>query len=228
MDFSRLEFIIGVQFNDKELLRQLCIHRSYINENKNEEKHNERLEFLGDAVLELVTTEHLFLSFEKNEGVLTNLRSAMVKKETLASVGRDINLGDFILLSKGERSSGGNDKDYILANTVEALIGGMYLDQGYETVKKFIKRFIIVKLENIMENKSYKDSKSVFQEKAQEKLNITPEYKEIFSEGPDHNKVFTMGVYIGDEFVAQGKGPSKQIAEQDAAKVALEYKGWEK
>jgi ribonuclease-3 len=184
------------------------------------------LEFLGDAVLELITTEYLYLHFQKNEGELTNLRSAMVKRETLAEVARDLQLGDMLFLSKGERKSGGQEKDYILANTVEAVIGSMYLDQGYDVVRKFVYHFLIVKLELILKNKSYIDHKTLFQEKSQELLSITPHYKLLFEEGPDHDKIFTMGVYLGDEFIAQGKGSSKQSAEQEAALAAVAFKKW--
>ncbi len=226
MNFDEIEQVIGVRFTDQALLRQAFIHRSYLNENRSEKEHNERLEFLGDAVLELVTTEYLYKTFPNPEGELTNLRSSIVKRETLAETARDIGLGVWLLLSRGEKASGGHEKDYILANTVEALIGAIYLDKGYDACQKFVSKFIISKLDAIIEKGKHIDSKSLFQEKAQELMNTTPEYKLIYDEGPDHNKIFTMGVYIGDEFVAQGKGPSKQMAEQQAAYEGLLFKGW--
>ncbi len=227
MDFLKLEKIIGVKFKNQDLLRQAFIHRSYLNENRQEKEHNERMEFLGDAVLELVTTEYLYKNFPNPEGELTSLRSSIVKRETLAETAKDLKLGDWLFLSRGEKASGGHEKDYILANTVEALIGAMYLENGYATCQKFIEKFIVAKLAAIMETGKHIDSKSLFQEKAQEIMNTPPEYKLIYDEGPDHNKTFTMGVYLGAEFVAQGKGASKQAAEQEAAKEALKFKDWQ-
>lgn len=226
MDFVGIEKTIGVKFKNKDLLRQAFIHRSYLNENRSEKEHNERLEFLGDAVLELVTTEYLYKNFPNPEGELTNLRSSIVKRETLAETARDLKLGEYLLLSRGEKASGGHEKDYILANTVEALIGAIYLDKGYEACETFIQKYIIAKLTAIMETGKHIDAKSLFQEKAQEIMSVTPEYKLIFDEGPDHNKTFTMGVYLGSEFVAQGKGSSKQAAEQQAAQEGLAFKKW--
>lgn len=226
MNLEKFQQYIEVTFQDQSLLTMAFVHRSALNEDSSLKEHNERLEFLGDAVLELVTTEYLYLHFQKNEGELTNLRSAMVKRETLAEVARDLHLGDMLFLSKGERKSGGQEKDYILANTVEAVIGAMYLDQGYDVVRKFVYNFLIVKLKAILENKSYIDHKTLFQEKSQELLSITPHYKLLFEEGPDHDKIFTMGVYLGEEFIAQGKGSSKQSAEQEAASAAVAFKQW--
>jgi ribonuclease-3 len=226
MTLEKFQQYIEVTFQDQSLLTMAFVHRSALNEDASLKEHNERLEFLGDAVLELITTEYLYLHFQKNEGELTNLRSAMVKRETLAEVARDLHLGDMLFLSKGERKSGGQEKDYILANTVEAVIGAMYLDQGYAVVRKFVYNFLIVKLKAILENKSYIDHKTLFQEKSQELLSVTPHYKLLFEEGPDHDKVFTMGVYLGEEFIAQGKGSSKQSAEQEAASAAVAFKKW--
>jgi len=212
---------------DQELFERVFIHRSYVNEHRKENiKSNERLEFLGDAVLELVTTEYLFKNFDKDEGELTNWRSALVKGPTLADVARDLSLGQYLKLSRGEEKSGGREKDYLLANTVEALIGFIYLQGGYAKSQLFIHKFILVKLQEILEKKLHIDSKSFFQETAQEKLGVTPTYDVMKEHGPDHQKTFTMGVYLGDEMVAEGSGSSKQAAEQNAARMGLIAKGW--
>lgn len=219
---------IGVKFKNQDLLALAFIHRSYINENKSEQiQHNERLEFLGDAVLELVTTEFLYERFpEKPEGELTNHRSALVKGVHLAKVARKIGVGEFLQMSKGEEASGGRKKDYLLANAVEAIIGAIYLDKGYKESKKFIEKYILVSIDEILEKKLHVDAKSNFQEISQEKRGITPTYEVISEEGPDHNKKFTMGAYIGEEKIAEGKGSSKQTAEQDAARNALVKLNW--
>ncbi len=221
--FEALQEKIGINFSDQELLRQVFIHRSYINETQNKElEHNERLEFLGDAVLELVVTDYLYKTFKEPEGVLTNWRSSIVKGEILAKVSKELGFGDLLFLSRGEDKSGGRSRDYILANTFEALIGAAYLDQGYETASKFIHTNLIVLLPEIIEKKLYIDPKSHLQEKVQEKMGVTPDYKVISDEGPDHDKTFTVGVYAHNKLIAQGKGSSKQRAEQVAATNALE------
>lgn len=218
---------IGLTENNQELLDQVFIHRSYVNEHKSENlSSNERLEFLGDAVLELITTEYLYRNFDKSEGELTNWRSALVKGPTLAEVAQELELGKYLKLSRGEEKSGGREKDYLLANTVEALIGYIYLQGGYAKAQLFIHRFILVRLQNILEKNLHIDSKSYFQETAQEVLGVTPTYDVLGEEGPDHKKTFTMGVYLEGDLVATGKGSSKQIAEQDAARNALLKKGW--
>lgn len=227
MTYSDLIAQIGLGENNNELLDQVFIHRSYVNEHKNENLNsNERLEFLGDAVLELITTEYLYRNFDKSEGELTNWRSALVKGPTLAEVAQELELGKYLKLSRGEEKSGGREKDYLLANTVEALIGYIYLQGGYAKAQLFIHRFILVRLQNILEKNLHIDSKSYFQETAQEVLGITPTYDVLGEEGPDHKKTFTMGVYLEGELIATGKGTSKQIAEQDAARNALVKKGW--
>jgi len=227
MTYSDLIAQIGLGENNNELLDQVFIHRSYVNEHKNENLNsNERLEFLGDAVLELITTEYLYRNFDKSEGELTNWRSALVKGPTLAEVAQELELGKYLKLSRGEEKSGGREKDYLLANTVEALIGYIYLQGGYAKAQLFIHRFILVRLQNILEKNLHIDSKSYFQETAQEVLGITPTYDVLGEEGPDHTKAFTMGVYLEGELIATGKGTSKQIAEQDAARNALVKKGW--
>lgn len=228
MSYSSLLKKIGLKAAaDDALLQQVFIHRSYVNEHKEEDlESNERLEFLGDAVLELVTTEYLYRNFSQPEGELTNWRSALVKGPTLAEIAQELNLGSFLMLSKGEEKSGGREKDYLLANTVEALIGYIYLKGGYTKAQLFIHKFILVRLQTILEGNLHIDSKSYFQETAQEVLSITPTYKVLGEEGPDHKKMFTMGVYLDDKLIAKGKGNSKQIAEQDAARNALIAKGW--
>lgn len=227
MDLSILIEKIGLKENDLPLLNQVFVHRSYVNEHKSEKLNsNERLEFLGDAVLELVTTEYLYRNFDKSEGELTNWRSALVKGPTLAQIAQDLELGKYLKLSKGEEKSGGREKDYLLANTVEALIGYIYLQGGYAKAQLFIHKFILVRLQNILERNLHIDSKSFFQETAQEVLGITPTYDVQKEEGPDHKKTFTMGVFLNGELIATGSGSSKQIAEQDAARNALEKKGW--
>lgn len=225
-DFSALETKIGVKFKDKNLLDQAFVHRSYLNENTG--KHsNERLEFLGDAVLELVTTEHLFKHFpEQNEGVLTSYRAAIVRGANLALIAEDLKLGQYLYLSRGEDASGGRSKHYILANTVESLVGAIYLDQGFNASKKFIHKWIISTLANIIEEGLYLDAKTHFQEKAQEKEGLTPYYKVLKEEGPDHDKTFTVGAFIGETKVGEGHGANKQDAEQEAARKAIKSKGW--
>jgi len=225
--YSKLEKQIDVQFDDQDLLRNAFIHRSYLNEHKsNKLEHNERLEFLGDAVLELIVTEFLYLNYPNPEGDLTNWRSALVKGEMLAKIARQLKLGEYLFLSKGEDSSGGRDKDYLLANTFEALLGVIYLQKGYEISKVFVSKFLLFHLEDILETGSHIDAKSRFQEIAQEKVGTTPAYKLVHDEGPDHNKIFTMGAFIGERMVGKGDGGSKQSAEQRAAEDALERLKW--
>jgi len=228
MDFSKLENRSNIKFKDSSLLETSFIHRSYLNENKGIKEHNERLEFLGDAVLELIVTEFLFNNYDEPEGDLTNWRSALVKRETLAIVARELSLGGYLKLSKGEESSGGREKDYILANTVEALLGAIYLDQGYDVSKKFVETFIICKLDLILKEGLHIDAKSNFQEESQAVMGITPEYRIINEEGPDHAKIFTVGVYLAGELLGKGEGPNKQTAEQHAAIEGLKKKGWGK
>lgn len=204
------------------------VHRSYLNEHKTSQlESNERLEFLGDAVLELVSTEYLYQKYpDRPEGDLTNWRSALVKGEMLAKVARELELGEYLFLSKGEEKSGGREKDYLLANTFEALIGVIYLELGYEKAKDFITRFLLVHLDYILAAGAHIDSKSRLQELAQEKVGITPAYKLEHEEGPDHDKLFTMGAYLGDRMVGKGAGNSKQAAEQRAAQDALGRLKW--
>jgi ribonuclease-3 len=229
MDFEKFEEQAGVSFKDKALLRQAFTHRSYINENRGTGAlHNERLEFLGDAVLELVITDYLYNKFkEMNEGELTSLRSALVNADTCAAVATRLGSNDFLLLSKGESKDTGRARQYILANTLEAIIGAIYIDQGYEVAKDFILKHITPLTEEIIEKGTWIDSKSLFQEKAQEHESITPMYKTIRETGPDHDKHFTIGVYLGTKQYGEGEGKSKQDAEQEAARNALKKTGWE-
>jgi len=216
-----------LQFNDPELLKTVFTHRSYLNEASEEvREHNERLEFLGDAVLELVVTEHLYKTYNNPEGELTNWRSSIVKGEVLAEVASKFHLGDLLYLSKGEDKSGGRTRSLILANTFEALIGAIYLDLGYEKAAEFIDKHLIQLLPEIIEKKLYIDPKSRLQELCQEDLGHTPEYRVMSEEGPDHQKQFVVGVYAAHKLIAQGSGTSKQRAEQAAATEALQ--NWSK
>jgi len=225
--YKKLEEKINIQFPDHDTLRGAFIHRSYLNEHKGSKfESNERLEFLGDAVLELVVTEYLYLHYPNPEGELTNWRSALVKGEMLAKVARELGLGEYLFLSHGEEKSGGREKDYLLANTFEALVGVIYLELGYQESQKFIMKFLLVHLEDILDSGSHIDAKSKLQELAQEKVGITPSYELKGEEGPDHDKTFTMGAFIGDRMVGKGKGSSKQVAEQSAAEDALKRLKW--
>ncbi|MFA6553952.1 MAG: ribonuclease III [Candidatus Paceibacterota bacterium] len=230
INFEKLAKHINVEFADINLLKTACTHRSYLNENRSEGmEHNERLEFLGDAVLELVVTSFLYRKYpSKAEGALTSFRSAIVNTVSLTKVAEHIGLNDYILLSKGETKDTGRARSIILANTVEAVIGAVYLDQGYNSSANFISEQIlnVIDIEDIVANKSWIDAKSRFQEKAQEKVGVTPAYKTLKEVGPDHDKKFTLGVFLGDVQVASGSGPSKQEAEQKAAEKALAIKGW--
>lgn len=227
-DFSKFEQTIGIIFKDKNLLKQAFTHRSYLNEHRDKELvHNERLEFLGDAVLELIVTEYLYGKYpDSTEGDLTSYRAALVNAVTLSDAAAKINMNDYLLLSKGELKDVGKARQIILANTIEALIGAIFLDQGYETAKYFISDNIFMLVEKIVEDKSWLDAKSEFQEKAQDNEGITPSYKTLKEEGPDHDKKFTVGVYLEKKKIAEGEGKSKQEAEQVAAKAALLAKEW--
>jgi len=227
-DWSKLEEILGVKFKKKDLLRQALVHRSYLNENPNFElPQNERLEFLGDAVLELVVTEYLYENYPNPEGELTNWRASLVNANMLAEVAKDIELEEFLYLSRGEaKDKNSKARQYILANAFEAVTGAIYLDQGMPAVVPFIKTRLLSRLDYIIEHQLYLDPKSRFQEIAQDKFTITPNYKVLEETGPDHAKWFKVGVYINDEFVANGEGSSKQEAQVDAAEKALQAKGW--
>lgn len=222
-NLKKFENLIGIDFKNKSLLEQAFIHRSYLNEHPNFRLgHNERLEFLGDAVLELIVSKYLYSEFSKKpEGELTSLRSSIVRGAMLAKVAKEINVGDFLFCSKGEEKSGGKARELILANTFEALVGAIYLDQGYNKANEFVSKFLLIHLSEIIEKQLYRDPKSTLQEWSQESKGITPRYSVLEESGPDHDKIFLVGVYIGDELVSKGKGSSKQKAQEDAASNAL-------
>ncbi len=225
MDLTSLESKIKVQFNDRNLLQSALTHRSYLNENRKWPlPHNERLEFLGDAVLELITTEYLYRNFPNPEGELTNLRSALVNYKMLSEIAQSLDLDEYILLSKGEAKDTGRARQVILANAFEALIGAIYLDSGFDTVRTFINDYVITQLTAILSAGKVLDPKSKFQELTQEKLGVTPHYKVLSEWGPDHSKSFEVGVFVGDRQVAKGVGSSKQEAEISAAENGLKVK----
>lgn len=224
---EELELIIGVVFKDKDLLTQAVTHRSYLNENPSYKlDHNERLEFLGDAVLELVVTEYLYKNYSNPEGELTAWRASLVNSKMLANIGIKLCVNDFLLLSRGEAKDTGRARQYIITNAVEAIIGAIYLDQGLKASSGFIHKFVLPELDNIIEKKLHKDSKSLFQEIAQEKRSVTPTYKVLKEWGPDHARNFRIGVFLGEDLVGEGDGISKQEAQQNAAQDALEKLGW--
>ncbi len=227
-DISGLEEKIGVNFKNKDLITQAVVHRSYLNEHPDFPlAHNERLEFLGDAVLELVVTEFLYKNYGNPEGELTNWRASLVNGRNLADIGLEIGIEDYLYLSKGEaKDSSSKARNYILANAMEAIIGSIYIDLGWEASSDFIHRFVLPKLPHILEYGLYLDPKSRFQESSQDKFGVTPNYKVLEETGPDHAKNFKMGVYLGSELVAVGEGTSKQEAQVAAAEAGLAAKGW--
>ncbi len=227
-DFSALETKLSISFINKQLLMQAFLHRSYLNENSGVGMgHNERLEFLGDAVLELVVTDYLFKHYpEKPEGELTAYRASLVNTNTISDAAKKLGFEDYLLLSKGESKDTGKARAYILANTFEAFTGALYLDQGYAVAEKFLLDHLIPELGEIVTKGLWRDAKSYVQEKSQEVEGITPSYKVLHDSGPDHDKTFTVGIYFRDEKVAEGKGSSKQEAETAAARKALEVRGW--
>ncbi len=227
-DFALFEQKLGIAFTNKDLLTQAFVHRSYLNENPDFGlDQNERLEFLGDAVLELVVTEHLYKEYPKQaEGELTNWRAALVNAKMLTLVAEQLGFNEFLLLSRGETKEVGKARQYILANTFEAFIGALYLDAGYKAADAFIQNNLLNRLPEIIKNKLYKDAKSQFQEESQEKVGVTPLYKVMKEWGPDHKKKFTVGVFLKEEMISEGEGYSKQEAEEEAAKQALIIKNW--
>lgn len=221
-DLNQLQKEINIQFKDRNLLQSSLTHRSYLNENRSWPlPHNERLEFLGDAVLELITTEYLYRNFPNPEGELTNLRSALVNYKMLAEIAASIHLDKYIMLSKGEAKDLGRARQVILANAIEALIGAIYLDQGFQVSVEFVHKFVIGQLAAIVSGGKVLDPKSKFQELTQEKLGVTPHYKVLAEWGPDHNKQFEVGVFVQERQVAKGQGSSKQEAEISAAENGL-------
>jgi len=227
-DLASLEKKLGITFANKNLLTQALVHRSFLNENRSFPiGHNERLEFLGDAVLELVVTEYLYNQYDNPEGELTNWRASLVNSQMLAKLTTELNIEDLLYLSRGEQKDAHSKaRQKILANVFESIVGAIYMEHGYDAAKRFISDHLLVKLDHILENKLYLDPKTYFQELAQDKLGITPTYKLIKEEGPDHDKNFTVAVYLGGEQVATGIGTSKQEAQVKAAQMALKVKGW--
>lgn len=226
--FKKLESKLKINFKNKDLLVQAFIHRSFLNENPSFPiYHNERLEFLGDAILEQIVTEYLYLKYpDKTEGELTSLRAALVNSKILSEIAKEIGFNDYLLLSQGEIKEEGKARQYILANTFESFTGSLYLDQGLEACKKFVMNYVVKELPVIIKKKLFKDAKSKFQEEAQEKAGITPVYRVVEEWGPDHEKTFAIGVFLGKELVAKGEGSSKQEAEEKAAEKALKVKKW--
>lgn len=226
-DFATYAKTLGLSFNTLDLFIEALTHRSYLNENRTAGNHNERLEFLGDAVLELATTHFLFTRFpHKPEGDLTAFRAALVNTYSLADTAKELGVNDMLLLSKGEKKDTGRARDIILANAFEAILGAIYLDQGYDAAEAFVAKNLYPKIDTIISNRTWQDAKSRLQEIAQEKRSVTPNYKTLAEEGPDHDKHFTVGVYLGNEKLAQGTGKAKQEAEQSAAQAALDKTGW--
>lgn len=222
-NIHQLESALNLKFNNTRLLEEALIHRSYLNENTNNTISNERLEFLGDAVLELLVSKYLYLHFpEFSEGKLTNLRSAVVNTKSLAEIAQSINLGDYLRLSKGEETSGGRSNKSLLADVFEAVLGAMFLDQGLSPVEVFLEKHLLPLIDEIVKSGEYNDYKSILQERIQEKHRVTPLYKVIKEEGPDHDKTFFCAVYIEKERLGEGSGKSKQEAEQEAARSGLE------
>lgn len=228
-DFFKLEEALGGKFKNQDLLKQAVVHRSYLNEHPDFAlRHNERLEFLGDAVLEIIVTEILFHDFmETPEGDLTNWRASLVNYKMLSAIAAELGLEKYLYLSRGEaKDKNSKARQIILANAMEAVIGAIYLDQGIKSAKKFVKTFILSKLDNILTNQLYLDPKSKFQEKAQEIYGVTPHYKVLNESGPDHAKDFEVGLYLNNELISQGKGASKQEAQVAAAGQGLKNKNW--
>ncbi len=224
-NYNELENIIGYDFKNKDFLTEALTHRSYLNENtKWHLPHNERLEYLGDAVLELVVTEALFKNYpDAAEGKMTVLRAALVNYQILAKIGGEIRLEEFILMSKGERGGSPKAKEVILANAMEALVGALYLDGGIDSAQKFIDKFILSHLKEVLETGSYRDAKSELQELIQDKIKVTPSYRVLEEVGPAHERQFKIGVYFSNDLIAEGKGASKQEGEVEAAKEALKH-----
>jgi len=223
-----LEDQLGLHFQSQELINQALVHRSYLNENRKfAVGNNERLEFLGDAVLELVVTEYLYKHYTNPEGDLTNWRASLVNSHMLAKLARELNIEDFLYLSKGEsKDKNTKARDQILANCFEAITGAIYLEFGYQAAAKFIMERLLVKLDHILKNKLFLDPKTRFQESAQDKIGVTPHYKLIKEYGPDHDKHFVVGLYLNEEKISEGQGSSKQEAQIDAAAEGLKEKKW--
>lgn len=228
IDLEQLKKNLGIEIKNPDLFQEALTHRSYLNEHKGYKyPHNERLEFLGDAVLELAVTRYLFDHFENPEGELTSFRAALVNGDMLGKIGRELGLQDFLLMSRGEAKDTGRARGYLIANAMESVIGAIYLDQGYDAAKDFIEKHIMMRLNEVLTQGLHTDPKSHFQELAQEKTGITPNYRVLKEWGPDHDRHFTAGVFLEEELVAEGEGASKQDAQREAAKQGLIKKGWE-
>ncbi len=227
-DFIPLQQHLGISFKNADLLTQAFVHRSYLNENPSFPiGHNERLEFLGDAVLELAVTEHLYQTYTNPEGELTNWRSSLVNAKILGAIAGDLGFGDYLLLSRGEaKDVNSKARQTILANTYESFVGALYLDQGFTAAQAFIDATVLPHLTKILKERLYRDPKSVLQEESQDRLGVTPSYRVLAEAGPDHAKNFRVGVYFGNEEIAVGEGTSKQEAQLAAAEAALKQKGW--
>jgi ribonuclease III len=226
-DAKKFSETLGVEVRNPDLFQESITHRSFLNEHRGYRlEHNERLEFLGDAVLELVVTDFLYRNYPNPEGDLTSFRAAIVNGEILAEIAARLGLGDFLLMSKGEAKDTGRARMWLLANAIEAVIGALYLDQGYEAAKVFIADNIISELPRVIEAGLHTDPKSRFQELSQEKTGITPSYRVLKEWGPDHDRHFTAGVFLGENLVAEGEGASKQEAQRNAAAEAIKAKGW--
>lgn len=221
VDFAREK--LGFEYNDIQLLITALTHRSYVNEHKKSvHEHNERLEFLGDAVLEIAVTDYLFRNYSEPEGILTSWRASLVRTESIGAAGQELAYESLIRMSKGEKHGSARARLQIVANAFEATIGSIYLDQGYERANEFISKFIITKLPSILDSGTWRDPKSHLQEVSQQVDGATPIYRVISEDGPDHDKVFTLGAYVRDKLMGKGVGPSKQSAQQKAAQAALE------
>ncbi len=228
IDIEKLKEALGITVRQQALFQEALTHRSYLNEHKGYGyAHNERLEFLGDAVLELVVTENLYHNYENPEGELTSFRAALVNGDMLAKIGSDLGLEQYLLMSRGESKDTGRARGYLVANAVEAVIGALYLDQGYDAARDFILEHVMSHLPEVFEQGLHTDAKSRFQELAQEKTGTTPSYRVLKEWGPDHDRNFVAGVYLGEEKIAEGTGNSKQEAQREAAKQALIAKGWQ-
>ena len=214
--------VLGLEFENIDTLVTALTHRSYVNEHKKSaHEHNERLEFLGDAVLDLVTTDYLYKNYKEPEGILTSWRAALVRTESIGAAGEQVGYGPLIRMSKGEKNGTERAHLQILANAFEAVTGAIYLEHGFEAASAFIHKYIIVKLDDILKEGSWRDPKSHLQEVSQRVDGHTPVYKVLHEEGPDHDKVFTLGVFVGENLMGEGSGPSKQVAQQEAARAAL-------